>query len=268
MFVASTHLEALDLIRRRRRDVLVVGQSWLETDGLEPSSFIHVETPIVFLTAETMDEERTFDTESKICDQVAKPVDPCDVLTRVRAALRRSGKDAPGGPEETGHGDLVIDRRCHEVRVLGEAVHLTPTEFRLLEVMTRETCRAFTRFPATAPYSRRWRAGGARLSGFCFPWTGGGRGQAGGRVTTSVSRVHRRLMHWLLHEGTACSFIFDARSASSLTTTRSKTSKRPTRFTGLTGCLETETAVGQPLEPSVTREGGEQVVRSMLAERS
>jgi DNA-binding response OmpR family regulator len=41
--------------------------------------------------------------------------------------------------------DLVIDRRCHEVRVRGEAVHLTPTEFRLLEVLAGEPGRAFTR---------------------------------------------------------------------------------------------------------------------------
>lgn len=41
--------------------------------------------------------------------------------------------------------DLVIDRRRHEVRVRGEAVHLTPTEFRLLEVLVGEPGRAFTR---------------------------------------------------------------------------------------------------------------------------
>jgi len=41
--------------------------------------------------------------------------------------------------------DLVIDRRSHEVRVRDEVVSLTPTEFRLLEVLAGEPGRAFTR---------------------------------------------------------------------------------------------------------------------------
>ena len=41
--------------------------------------------------------------------------------------------------------DLVIDRRCHEVRVQGKGVNLTPTEFRLLEVLAEEPGRVFTR---------------------------------------------------------------------------------------------------------------------------
>lgn len=145
VFATSSPLEAHDLIRRRRPDVLVVDQAWLEKDGLEPGRLMHAETPIILLTAETVDEERPFDTESEMWDRVAKPVDPCEVLARVRAALRRAGRDAPGGPEETRRGDLVIDRRCYEVRVRGETVHLTPTEFRLLEVMAGEPGRAFTR---------------------------------------------------------------------------------------------------------------------------
>lgn len=145
VFAASSRLEVLDLVRRRRPDVLVVDQSWLEKGGLEPSSLIHVDAPIILLTAETIDEERAFDTESEMYNRVAKPIDPREVLTRVRAALRKVEEDAPDGPEEIRHGDLVVDRRSHEVRVGGETAHLTPTEFRLLEVMAGEPGRAFTR---------------------------------------------------------------------------------------------------------------------------
>jgi DNA-binding response OmpR family regulator len=145
VFAAGNRLDALDLIRRRRPDVLLVDQSWLEMDGLELRSVMHVETPIILLTAETIDEEWAFDVESRVSDHIVKPVDPCEVLSRVRAALRRVGKAVPQGPEEMCRADLVIDRRCHEVRVGGEAVHLTPTEFRLLEVLAGEPGRAFTR---------------------------------------------------------------------------------------------------------------------------
>jgi DNA-binding response OmpR family regulator len=137
--------EAFNLIRRGRPDVLVVDQSWLETGGSDLGSVLGSETPIIILTADAADEEMDYGTESEETDHVVKPVDPCEVLSRVRAALRRVGKAVPEGPEEVHCADIVIDRRCHEVRVRGEAVHLTATEFRLLEVLAGEPGRAFTR---------------------------------------------------------------------------------------------------------------------------
>jgi DNA-binding response OmpR family regulator len=145
VLAARSGPEALNLIRRGRPDVLVVDRNWLEIDGSDLGSILPGETPIIILTAEAVDEEMNSNTTSEMTDHVVKPVDPCEVLCRVRAALRRAGKAVPQGPEEMCCADLVIDRRCHEVRVRGEAVHLTPTEFRLLEVLAGEPGRAFTR---------------------------------------------------------------------------------------------------------------------------
>jgi DNA-binding response OmpR family regulator len=145
VFAACSGPEAFNLIRRGRPDVLVVDRSWLETGGFDLSNVLQGETPVIMLTSEGVDEEMGYDTESVITDRVVKPVDPCEVLSRVRAALRRVGKSVPEGPEEVHCAGIVIDRRCHEVRVGGEGVHLTPTEFRLLEVLGGEPGRAFTR---------------------------------------------------------------------------------------------------------------------------
>jgi DNA-binding response OmpR family regulator len=145
VFAARSGAEALNLIRRGQPDVLLVDRSWLETGGLDLASVLQGETPIIILTAEAVDEEMGYGTESEATDHVVKPVEPCEVLSRVRAALRRVGKAVPEGPEEVHCADIVIDRRCHEVQVRGEAVHLTPTEFRLLEVLAGEPGRAFTR---------------------------------------------------------------------------------------------------------------------------
>jgi DNA-binding response OmpR family regulator len=147
VFVARDGSEVLNMIRHRRPDVLLLERAWLERHGRELEGILQGETntPIIVLTAETVDEERAFDMEPRVGDHLAKPVDPCEVLCQVRAALRGVGEAVPAGSDDICCADLVIDRRCHEVRVRGEAVHLTPTEFRLLEVLAGEPGRAFTR---------------------------------------------------------------------------------------------------------------------------
>jgi DNA-binding response OmpR family regulator len=147
VFVARDGSEVLNMVRYRRPDVLLLEQSMLETHGLELDGILQgkADTPVIILTRGPVDEERAFDMASGVSDHLVKPVHPCEVLCRVRAALRSVGKAVPQRPEEVCCADLVIDRRCHEVRVGGEVVHLTPTEFRLLEVLAGEPGRAFTR---------------------------------------------------------------------------------------------------------------------------
>jgi DNA-binding response OmpR family regulator len=145
VLAARSGPEALNLIRRGRPDVLVVDRNWLEIDGSDLGSILPGETPIIILTAEAVDEEMNSNTTSEMTDHVVKPVDPCEVLSRVRAALLKVGKATSEGPEKMRCVDIMIDRRSHEVHVRGEVVHLTPTEFRLLEVLVGEPGRAFTR---------------------------------------------------------------------------------------------------------------------------
>jgi DNA-binding response OmpR family regulator len=147
VFVAREGSEALNIVRHRRPDVLLLERSLLERYGLALDDSLQgeTETPIIMLTTDIVDDEMAFDMESKVSDQVVKPLAPCEVLSRVRAALRRVGKGDTEGPEKMSRADIVIDRRSHEVHVRGEAVHLTPTEFKLLEVLAAEPGRAFTR---------------------------------------------------------------------------------------------------------------------------
>lgn len=145
VFVTHSGSEALNLMRRRRPDVLVVDQAWLEAEGFGLGGASQRETPIIILTPEVGAEELEPNSESGMAYHIVKPVDPCDVLSRVRTALREVGKAIPEKPEELRCGDLVIDRRCHEVHVRGETVRLTPTEFKLVEVLAGDPGRAFTR---------------------------------------------------------------------------------------------------------------------------
>jgi two-component system KDP operon response regulator KdpE len=66
-------------------------------------------------------------------DYVTKPFGPGELVARVRAALRRAGRDATEPRIEA--GPLVVDLAGHSVSVNGVDVHLTPTEFSLLRVL-------------------------------------------------------------------------------------------------------------------------------------
>lgn len=147
VFVASDGLEALKLTRQKRPDLIILDLLLPEVDGLDVCRILRnkSDVPIVMLTAKTTEEDKLVGLELGADDYVTKPFSPRELVARVRAVLRRVGKHTSKGPMEMRFAGLVIDRRCHEVRVRGEAISLTPTEFRLLEVLAGEPGRAFSR---------------------------------------------------------------------------------------------------------------------------
>jgi DNA-binding response OmpR family regulator len=147
VFAAYDGLEALKLAHQKRPDLIVLDLLLPEVDGLDVCRILQTdgETPIIMLTAKTTEDDKLIGLELGADDYVTKPFSPRELVARVRAVLRRVGKQTPMGPSEMRFADLVIDRRSHEVRVRGEIVDLTPTEFKLLEVMAEDSGRAFTR---------------------------------------------------------------------------------------------------------------------------
>ena len=147
VLVAYDGLEALKLARQRRPDLIVLDLLLPEVDGLDVCRILQTESkvPIIMLTAKTTEEDKLIGLELGADDYITKPFSPRELVARVRTVLRRVGQEAPESPTEMHFADLVIDRRSHEVRVRDEVVDLTPTEFRLLEVLAEEPGRAFTR---------------------------------------------------------------------------------------------------------------------------
>jgi len=147
VLVAYDGLEALELARQKRPDLILLDLLLPGMDGLDVCRILQAESevPIIMLTARTTDEDKLIGLELGADDYITKPFNPREVVARVRAVLRRAGKEASRGPAEMRFADLVIDRRRHEVRMRDEVVDLTPTEFRLLEVLAGEPGRAFTR---------------------------------------------------------------------------------------------------------------------------
>jgi DNA-binding response OmpR family regulator len=87
--------------------------------------------PIIMVTARTDTHDIVAGLEAGADDYVTKPFEPKELAARIRALLRRS-RVADGGPAVLSFGDLEILPEAGVVRLLGEEVHLTRTEFLLL----------------------------------------------------------------------------------------------------------------------------------------
>jgi len=148
VLTALSGLEALDLARHRRPDLVVLDLLLPGMDGLDVCRVLRAEgneVPIIMLTAKTTEADKLIGLELGADDYVTKPFSPRELVARVRAVLRRVGELGDQGPPEIRRGDLVVDFARHEVRLGGTPIRLTPTEFTLLEVLIREPGRAFSR---------------------------------------------------------------------------------------------------------------------------
>jgi len=105
-----------------------------------------VQTPALFLTAHDALDYKVAGYEAGADDYVAKPFSPRELEYRVEALLRRSSGIQPDtDSERTQVGDLVIDKRRHEVLRHGSRIDLTPLEFQILELLASEPGRAWSR---------------------------------------------------------------------------------------------------------------------------
>ncbi len=108
-----------------------------------------IQTPALFLTAHSEVDAKVAGFESGADDYLVKPFDPRELEVRVEALLRRAGRGAPDDGEVDKQrieiGELVLDKRRHEVTLKGQPVDLTPLEFQILERLASEPGRAWSR---------------------------------------------------------------------------------------------------------------------------
>jgi len=105
------------------------------------------EIPIVMLTAKAEESDELVGFAMGADDYVTKPYSMKVLVERIKKELRRrQASDEPAAGTLIESQGVVIDRHGHRALVRGEELPLTPTEFRLLEVLLRQAGRAFTRF--------------------------------------------------------------------------------------------------------------------------
>jgi two-component system response regulator RegX3 len=100
--------------------------------------------PILMLTARDAEVDRVMGLEAGADDYVTKPFSMAELVSRVRAILRRRELDRRGVGALT-VGDLVLDPQRHRVQIGGETVDVTPSEFNVLALLASVPERVFSR---------------------------------------------------------------------------------------------------------------------------
>jgi two-component system KDP operon response regulator KdpE len=132
---AISGTQALGLLRDRLPDLILLDVMMPELDGFETLRLIReISTvPVIMLTAKGEEEDRVRGLELGADDYISKPFSPREMVSRVKAVLRRT--ETPSHPI---HEQIVVDERLsidfdrREIFVDGTLVQLRPTEFKLL----------------------------------------------------------------------------------------------------------------------------------------
>jgi DNA-binding response OmpR family regulator len=141
---AGTGEAALNSISEAAVDVVVLDVMLPGLDGFEVCRRLRrgSDAPVIMLTARGDDFDIVGGLEAGADDYVVKPVEPRVLDARIRAVLRRLTR--AGSPAET-YGELVIDRGSLTVLLSGREISLTPTELRLLLVLSGSPRQVFSR---------------------------------------------------------------------------------------------------------------------------
>jgi two-component system, OmpR family, alkaline phosphatase synthesis response regulator PhoP len=141
--MAIARAQRLDLILL---DVMLPGMSGVEV--LRTLRREGVDTPVIILSAKGEEIDRVVGLKVGADDYVAKPFSRPELLARIEAVLRRqrrSGGDPETVTETLKVGPIEIDRARRELRIAGDAVHVTTKEFELLAYLADHPGRIFTR---------------------------------------------------------------------------------------------------------------------------
>jgi DNA-binding response OmpR family regulator len=138
--------DALFLAREEQPDLILLDIMMPEMDGYEFMRLHRQErpTPIILLTAKIEETDTLLGLELGADDYIAKPFSMRILAARIRAVLRRFNQESPAAPVLR-VGEIMLDRNGRYVKVAGQAVDLTPSEFDILAALIANPGRAFTR---------------------------------------------------------------------------------------------------------------------------
>ena len=146
--VARDGRAAMEVFRAAPPSLVILDLMLPELSGLDVCRAIRTESdvPIIMVTAKDSEADKVTGLELGADDYVTKPFSVRELVSRVRANLRRSAMRAPVNLEDVVDGGTVrMDVGRHEVRVHGDLVPFPPKEFELLEAFLRRKGRLLTR---------------------------------------------------------------------------------------------------------------------------
>ena len=147
--IASDGRQAMTFFERRKPDLVILDLMLPEVDGLSLTRWLRERSnvPIIMLTARRAEIDRITGLEMGADDYVVKPFSPQELVSRVRAVMRRLGREqAETEPERNvSFGDLSISPRNRVVTRRDVPIELTVKEFDMLYLLARHPKQVFTR---------------------------------------------------------------------------------------------------------------------------
>ena len=137
-------VEALDYLKGAEYDAVVLDVMMPRMDGFSVLAQMRAdgnETPVLFLTAKDSVPDRVHGLDAGADDYLPKPFDPDELLSRVRAILRRSEAYQP---TVLAYGDLTLDPDSGNLSCGSESIRLSGREFQIMELFMRSPRQVFS----------------------------------------------------------------------------------------------------------------------------
>jgi DNA-binding response OmpR family regulator len=147
--IASDGRQAMTLLENQMPDFVILDLMLPEVDGLSLTRWLRDRSnvPIIMLTARRAEIDRIAGLEIGADDYVVKPFSPQELVSRVRAVMRRLGREQAEDESEriVSFGELSIDPRSRVVTLKDTLIELTVKEFDMLYLLARHPKQVFTR---------------------------------------------------------------------------------------------------------------------------
>ncbi len=146
--VATAEAAQLSLADNAKPDLILLdwmlpGISGVELARRLKQDDLFKELPIILLTARGEEEDKVRGLEIGADDYITKPFSPKELIARIKAVLRRSGKNLE--EEVLSASDISLDVEKHRITIRGKALDVSPTEFKLMHFFMTHQDNVYSR---------------------------------------------------------------------------------------------------------------------------
>jgi len=159
LYEAFDGAQALEMVQKEQIHLILLDVMMPKMDGITATARIREisDAPIILLTAKSETEDKVLGLNVGADDYITKPFVPVEVLARVRSQLRRFARMAapqPKAADELVIGGIVLKDSSKSVSVDGDAVSLTPLEYKILKLLMEHPGKVYS---TTQIYEAVWQ---------------------------------------------------------------------------------------------------------------
>jgi DNA-binding response OmpR family regulator len=148
VFKAFDGMEAIEIIDQQEIHLIIMDIMMPRMDGIRATMKIREDNkiPVIMLSAKSEDYDKILGLNIGADDYITKPFNPLELIARVKSQLRRyttlGGLETKSNVYQT--GGLLVDDDSKTITVDGEAVHLTPVQYKIVKLLTANAGRVFS----------------------------------------------------------------------------------------------------------------------------